>query len=337
MSALLALQAAAPQAPAAAAPAAAAPTAEALAGTTAPAEFLPQASSFAPPVDDAFLVLLWFATFLSIVIAGAFALLSWRGSEEADRPLLPRSSTRWAAVSAILLVAAFFVQGTRVRADMDVVPRGALPIRVAVQDGAFVFAYPNGYATGELHLPLGRPVRFVFDGAAEPYTFSAPAFRLQVAVPIGTRREAWVQATLAGEYTVRSTRTALKAGPALSAQSVVHDEGGFDKWYQDISGPPLDLPPLELGQRSYQMRGCTQCHSIDGSPLIGPSFKGFLAREHRMQDGAVVEPTDAYVAESLLDPQARIVEGFEPVMPSFRGRLHELEVAGLAAYIKSLQ
>ncbi len=149
-------------------------------------------------------------------------------------------------------------------------------------------------------------------------------------------RTAWVQATLAGEYPARSIVRPTAVKPELSSTIVVHPEAAFDKWYQDVSGPPLDLPPVELGQRSYQMRGCTQCHTTDGSKLVGPSFKGFLAREHRLSDGTVVEPSDAYITESILDPTAKVIQGFEPVMPSFKGRLHELEVAGLVAYIKSL-
>ena len=242
---------------------------------------------------------------------------------------------------------------------MEVAPRNALPIKVALGEQGFTFTYPNGYATGELHLPLDRAVRFVFAGASEPYSFSLPELRLSVSVPIATARNAWVQPTLAGEYTARSTTplarprrvaSATPAAPAApasaqplasfaapSAVAIVHPAGGYEKWYQDISGPPLDLPPLELGQRSYQMRGCTQCHTVDGTKSVGPSFLGFATREHRMKDGSVVDPSDDYVKESLLDPQAKVVEGFEPVMPSFRGRLHELEIAGLAAYIKSLQ
>lgn len=301
----------------------------------AASELLPRASTFAAPVDDAFVLILWFAVFLAIVVAGCFALLALRPGP-GTRGEAPRSLYRWSAVGALALVAVFFVQGARVWADMQVVPRGALPIRVALEEQGFAFTYPNGYATNELHLPIDRAVKLSFQGTSEPYTFAVPAFRLQVAVPIGTRKDAWVQPTLAGEYEARSTLAWSRAAE-LVATTTVHPEGGYEKWYQDISGPPLDLPPVELGQRSYQMRGCTQCHSVDGSKLVGPSFKGFLAREHRMQDGALVEPSDAYIAESILDPQAKVVAGFEPVMPSFKGRLHELEVAGLAAYIKSLQ
>lgn len=304
-------------------------------------ELLPKASTFASSIDDSFVLILWFAVFLSILVAGCFVLLVMRPGP-GGAGATSRSLFRWSAVGAFALVAVFFVQGARVWADMQVIPRGALPIRVALEEQGFTFTYPNGYVSNELHLPIDRPVKFSFLGASEPYTFSIPAFRTQIAVPAGVRpggisKDAWVQPILAGEYEARSTTPSLRPRAELVATATVHPEGGYEKWYQDISGPPLDLPPVELGQRSYQMRGCTQCHTIDGAKLVGPTFKGFATREHKLKDGSVVEPTDAYIAESINDPQAKIVEGFEPVMPSFKGRLHELEVAGLAAYIKSLQ
>ncbi|MCC6409014.1 MAG: c-type cytochrome [Planctomycetes bacterium] len=328
---------AAAQATAAQAPAAQAPVADAAAPVAQAAkELLPQASTFAASIDDSFLLILWFAVFLAIVVAGAFAIMVLRPSA-GTAGSTSRALYRWSAVGAFALVAVFFVQGARVWADMQVVPRGAVPVRVALEEKGWSFTYPNGYVTNELHLPIDRAVKLTFQGASEPYTFAVPAFRLQIAVPVGTRRDAWVQPTLAGDWEVRSTVPSLRKAEELVAQATVHAEGGYEKWYQDISGPPLDLPPVELGQRSYQMRGCTQCHTVDGAKLVGPTFKGFLAREHRMKDGSVVDPSDDYIKESILDPQAKVVEGFEPVMPSFKGRLHELEVAGLAAYIKSLQ
>lgn len=304
--------------------------------TQAAGELLPSASTFAAPIDDAFVLILWFAVFLAIVVFGSFGLMALRPGGGAPG-LSSRPFHRWTLIVACALVGVFFVQGARVWADMQVVPRGALPIKVALEEKGFTFTYPNGYVTNELHMPIDRAVKFSFLGASEPYTFAVPAFRMQVSVPVGTRRDAWVQPTLAGEFDARSTVPSLRKSEELVAVATVHAEGAYDKWYQDISGPPLDLPPLELGQRSYQMRGCTQCHTVDGSKLVGPSFKGFATREHKMKDGSIVEPTDDYIKESVQDPQAKVVEGFEPVMPSFKGRLHDLEIAGLAAYIKSLQ
>lgn len=300
----------------------------------------PAASSFAPEVDRALLLVAWFIVFLSVVSAGGLVLLALARRDPAGPhgagARAARKTARIVGAATLVLVAAFFVQGALAWADMQTIPRGAFLVRVGVGEKGFEFQYPSGFVADELHLGIDRAVKLDFAGAPEPYTFSVPAFRLQVAVDAETPRASWVQPTLAGEFAARSIARPRASKLDLSATIVVHPEGGFDKWYQDVSGPPLDLPPIELGLRSYQMRGCTQCHTTDGTKLVGPTFKGFLTREHRLKDGTVVEPSDAYIAESIVDSAAKIVEGYEPVMPSFRGRLHELEVAGLVAYIKSL-
>jgi cytochrome c oxidase subunit II len=296
------------------------------------AGILPQASSYAASVDRTFDLVTWFAVFLGVLVTGS--LLFVLVGPKAPAAKTSRHWLKYGALASLVLIAAFLVQGARVWADMQVVPRGAFPIRVALEEKGWSFTYPNGFASGELHLPLDRPVRFAFKGGPQPYTFAVPAFRLQVPVALERDCSAWVQATLAGEFDLRTT---LGTSAATSIKLLVHPEGGFDTWYEEISGPSLKLPPLELGAKSYQMRGCTQCHTIDGSKLVGPSFKGFLARVHKLKDGSVVEPTDEYIKESLQDPTAKVIEGFEPVMPSFRGKLKDQEIAGLAAYIKSLQ
>ncbi|MBK7878314.1 MAG: c-type cytochrome [Planctomycetes bacterium] len=313
-----------------------------LLAATTDAASLPSASTFAPAVDQTFLLAAWFAVFLVVLATGAMLLVlaGGRSSAPAGTGVLGSGARRVVqsgVLVSVLLVAGFLVHGAFVWADLQVVPRGALPVQVALGDKGWSFTYPNGYVATELHLPIDRPVKLRFQAAREPYTFSVPAFRLQVPVAQGEKRDAWVQATLAGEYELFSTLRPASPFALATAQTVVHAEGGYDKWYQDISGPPLDLPPVELGQRSYQMRGCTQCHTVDGTKLVGPSFKGFLAREHKLTDGQVVEPNDAYIQESIEDPTAKVLAGFEPVMPSFKGRLPEPEIKGLIAYIKSLQ
>ncbi len=305
------------------------------------ASALPQASTYAAAVDRSFLLAAWFAVFFAVLVAGALALALFGPRFDAGaRDAKPRPLARWitaAAAAAAVLFALVVVQGSLVWADVQTAPRGASVVQVRLNDGAYSFTYPNGYVANELHLPLDRPIVLALRGGPAPYTFTVPAFRLQAFAATGQDRQAWVQATQAGEFEARSTTFPRATDAAIAANVIVHEAGGFETWYAGISGPPLDLPPIELGARSYQMRGCTQCHSIDGSKLVGPSFKGFLARQHVLSDQSVVEPTDEYIRESLLDPTAKVVAGFEPVMPSFRGRLHDLEIAGLAAYIKSLQ
>lgn len=301
--------------------------------------FAPQASTYAAAVDRMVLLAAWFAVFLAVLVAGALALalLAPRESDGVERPRLSPRWVRAGVAGSAALCALVFVHGSIVWADVATAPRGALRVQVAFTERGFAFTYPNGVVTDELHLPIDRPVAFALRANRAPYTFAIPAFRLQAIAASARDGSAWVEANVAGEFEARSTVLASTTDAIPTARVLVHPEGGYDTWYQGISGPSLDLPPIELGRKSYEMRGCTQCHTTDGTKLVGPSFQGFATREHRLVDGTVVVPDEAYVLESITDPAAKVVEGFEPVMPSFKGRFHERELAGLAAYLRSLE
>jgi cytochrome c oxidase subunit II len=95
--------------------------------------------------------------------------------------------------------------------------------------------------------------------------------------------------------------------------------------------------PEEWGKIQYEQKGCATCHNVDGTRSKGPSWKGIWGKMEKLKGGGTVLVDEAYVRESMLQPQAKIVEGFDPIMPTFQGLLRENEIRGLVAYIKSLQ
>ena len=86
----------------------------------------------------------------------------------------------------------------------------------------------------------------------------------------------------------------------------------------------------------YQQRGCPQCHSIDGSVGIGPTFLGLFGSEEKLRDGGSVLVDENYVRESILNPQARVTAGYDPVMPTFQGRLRDEEIGAIIEFLKTL-
>ncbi len=115
----------------------------------------------------------------------------------------------------------------------------------------------------------------------------------------------------------------------------------YDIWEKGIGvddgGAVSSLPPAELGEKLYKEKGCNACHSIDGSVVIGPSFKGLYDRTGTLEDGNPYTADENYIIKSIYEPQEEMVEGFQPVMPSFKGILSEDEVDALIAYIKTLK
>jgi cytochrome c oxidase subunit 2 len=110
----------------------------------------------------------------------------------------------------------------------------------------------------------------------------------------------------------------------------------YQDWLANASDPGKGKTPEQFGAVLYQKRGCNACHSVDGSKGVGPSWKGIYGESVATNVGpATVD--EAYLKESMLAPAAKVVAGFQPVMPTFQGVLSDREVAALIAYIKSLK
>lgn len=201
------------------------------------------------------------------------------------------------------------------------------------------FTDNNGYEDGDLRVPIGEQVRLQVSHWEPEGT---PAANEPVSVSIG------------------STRVSLKNHSADSIHFIVESDGTYRWACNDV---PLTMivmkkPDLEalvhvadeaahptspagkvlLGQKLYTRKGCMACHSVDGSPRVGPSWKGIWGTTVKGADGSERSVDQAYVKESILTPQAFTVVGFPPgTMPAFDGQLSEIELASLVAYIQSLQ
>ncbi len=116
----------------------------------------------------------------------------------------------------------------------------------------------------------------------------------------------------------------------------VHEPGMFDKWLQENSDLIASMPPAEAGELLIRKRGCLQCHSLDGSALVGPTLKNVFGHEVALRDGSRVVADEDYIRQSILEPMASIVAGFEPVMPTYAGKLKDQEISAIIAYLKTI-
>lgn len=123
---------------------------------------------------------------------------------------------------------------------------------------------------------------------------------------------------------------------SMMAKVIVHEAGGYSKWLAEAANFLDKMSPAEGGETLYKRRGCAQCHSIDGSARIGPSFKGHFGKEEAFVGGETHEIDENYIRESILNPMAKIRAGYKPVMPSYQGQLNDKEIRAIIAYIKSL-
>lgn len=300
-------------------------------------------SSGAGAVDALFYFILAISVIFFLLIVTlmlVFVFKYRRRSPGEEPPRSPHHNTplelTWTIVPLILVVV-IFGWGFRVFLDMNTPPDNAYEVQVTGQKWKWLFTYDNGHVDENLHVPVDRPIRLVMTSEDVIHSFFVPAFRIKRDVVPGRYSSVWFDATTAGTYDVFCAEYCGTNHSNMLAKVVVHEPGGFETWMADAANFLDRMSPAEGGERLYRVRGCAQCHSVDGSGGIGPTFKGAFGHPVALQDGSTVTVDENYVRQSILDPQSQVVAGFEPVMPTYQGRLKDDEITAIIAYLKTLQ
>ncbi|MEZ4704911.1 MAG: cytochrome c oxidase subunit II [Bdellovibrionota bacterium] len=243
----------------------------------------------------------------------------------------------WTAIPTVLLVM-MFVWGFRVYLDMSIAPKDSIEIKVTGQKWFWTFTYPNGYVSpGELVVPLNKPVKTLISSRDVIHSMYIPAFRIKMDALPNRYTVAWFEATKPGTYPLFCTEYCGTSHSKMLATVKVLPYGEYLQWLDDMANMATGGDPVELGKKIYAKNACNTCHSLDGSTMVGPSWKGIWNASHQMADGTTVKVDENYIRESILNPQAKIRAGFQGVMPSYQGLLKEQEIEGVIAYIKSLE
>jgi len=301
-----------------------------------------QVSTVAPVVDNVFYIVYWISVlfFVGIVAVMLVFMVRYRRRKEGE-PVLKSPSHHlpieiiWTVVPLALVVWIFWI-GFKGYMELRTPPANSYQVAILGQRWNWNFTYPNGHTDGVLHVPVGVPVELTMSSQDVIHSFFVPEFRVKMDVLPGKYTKAWFQATKVGEYDVFCTEYCGTNHSAMRTKVIVQEPDAFQAWMADAADFIKNMPPAEAGKRVYEIRGCTQCHSTTGTPGIGPTFKDAFGKTETLRDGSKVAVDENYIRESLLEPQAKVVAGFEPVMPTFKGRLKDQEITVLIEFIKSL-
>jgi cytochrome c oxidase subunit 2 len=213
------------------------------------------------------------------------------------------------------------------------------------------FAYPGGpNGVDVLRVPAGRPVRLLLTSRDVIHSFFVPDFRIkQDAVP-GRYTETWFKANGPGRHQVFCAEYCGIGHSAMLGEVEVLEPAEFDAWLaearrntvlaaQDFPEDRLDprASLAENGRRLAAQYGCFKCHTVDGTRHIGPTWLDLYRKQEKLQDGHTVVADEAYLTESMMDPAAKIVAGYQNVMPTFQGRVPGPEIAAIVEFIKTLR
>ena len=313
---------------------------------------LPGISSFASQVDNAFLYILVISLifFLGIVFAMLFFVVKYHHKKHKESKDIHGSVTLevlWTVIPTILVISMFYF-GFKGFHNMRTVPADAMDVKVLGRMWSWMYTYENGFQTDTLVVPAGKPVKLTLESADVLHSFYIPVFRTkQDAVP-GMTNYLWFEATQPGEYDVLCAEyCGDRHSYMLSVVKVVPQEE-YEQWYASLpvtevvaagEGVDPEAAAAAMGERVYKLKGCMAGHSVDGTRLVGPSFKGIFGKEVTViADGVEkqVVADEEYIRRSILQPEVEKVKGFETIIMPPPG-LSDEEIEQVIAFIKTLK
>lgn len=304
--------------------------------------WLPDAASTNPAMDRVFNLTLIISSLLFALVVGLMVLFVVRYRRRPGR-VAPKSPSHnmlleatWTGIP-IVIVGVIFYQGFVAYMTMQTAPPGCYDLRVTARQWSWQFIYPNGYIDKELHVPAGEPVRLTMSSEDVLHGLWIPALRVKQDVVPGRYTTMWFQADKVGTYDLLCTQFCGDEHSNMLSAVVVQNRKDYDAWLKDAANYLKTLPPAEAGKVLFTRRGCSQCHSIDGTAGTGPSLKGIYGKPQKMNDGKTVDADDNYIRESILDPQAKVVAGYQPVMSTYKGLVSDDEITALIEFIKTLK
>jgi cytochrome c oxidase subunit 2 len=307
--------------------------------------YLPPANStIAGEVDALFYFIFYTAIvlFLLVISATGFFIFKYRrrGEKVLTSGLAHNTKLEivWTVIPTILVMIVF-IWGFRTYLKMSVAPRDSMEIKATGQKWFWTFDYPNGAnSTNDLYVPAGKPVRLLLSSQDVIHSFFVPDFRVKMDVLPNRYTITWFEAINPGDYDIFCTEYCGKGHSEMLGKVKVLAEADYEQW---LAKAAIDIPEgislEEAGAQLYQSKACITCHSIDGTPGVAPSFLDRFGKKEKLSDGNEILVDENYLRESILNPQAKVVLGFQPVMPTYQGVLKARQIDALIAYIKSLK
>lgn len=298
-------------------------------------------SNLAAGVDKAF-VFIFSIAFIFIVGITAFMIytvIKFNRKKGIPAKQFTGSTTLeiiWTVVPLVIVMMMFYF-GWVGFAPMRKPPKDAMVVTAIGRKWEWVFDYGNGMRAKELFLPVGKAVKIDLRSEDVNHSFFIPAFRVKEDAIPGYDNFLWFIPNNTGSFEILCTEYCGLLHSAMLSKARIVEQNEYDKWFEELkkTGNKPDDPGLVLLRNT----GCLACHSIDGSKLVGPSFKGLFGSQRKVLEGnaeKTVTADDSYINRSVYTPDSEIVSGFNKgLMKSYKGTLSESDLAIIVTYIKT--
>jgi cytochrome c oxidase subunit II len=296
----------------------------------------PQASSIAGEVDALALLMLIASLLIAVAIFVCIVVFCVKYRRRPDNVIgqPDRHTTAvevtWTVIPLLLCMIPF-VWGAQIYLAQAQPPSNALEVYVVAKQWMWKTEQPGGQEEiNTLHVPIGQAVKLTMTSQDVIHSFYVPAFRVKADVLPDRYTTIWFTATQPGQYTLYCAQYCGTDHAAMLGQVVAMTPGEYANWLN--TGPTAFQSPAAQGRKMFQQYGCVDCHETGHAPPL----QGLFGQPVLLSDGSTVIADQNYIRQKLLTPSATIPAGYQPIMPSFAGRLSEEDILALIAYIESI-
>jgi cytochrome c oxidase subunit II len=300
--------------------------------------FPEQASTIAPRVDNLYFFIVAVTAFFAVLVS--VVVIVFAVKYRTDDPLAVGSRIHgsiplelgWSIIPFIIAVV-IFAWAADVFFDIVRPPDQTLEVYATGKRWMWKFQHIDGQnEINELHVPVGRAVKVTFTSEDVLHSMYFPSFRVKADAIPGRYSTVWFTPNKVGEYHLFCAEYCGTRHSGMVGRVVVMEPAAYQSW---LSGTLGTTSLSQRGEQLFNDLACNTCHRTDGSGR-GPSLVAKFGKQERLESGTITVD-ESYVRESILMPQAKLVLGYKPLMPTFQGLVSEENVLALVEYVKSLQ
>jgi cytochrome c oxidase subunit 2 len=289
-------------------------------------------------MDALFFFLVAISVFFGVLIAAVlvFFVVRYRRRHADERPAAIEGSLAleltWTLIP-LAIVTVVFLWSAKIFFTAHSVPKDAIQINVVGKRWMWKVQHMTGRREiNELHVPVGVPVKITLTSEDVIHSFFVPAFRVKKDAVPGRYNTTWFEATKPGRYHLFCAEYCGTEHSGMIGSVIAMEPTEFQDW---LAGGTPGVSLASAGEQLFQELACITCHRAD-SGARGPNLEGIFGKQVRLTNGEVVMADESYVRESIVAPSAKIVEGYQPIMPTFKGIISEESLLQLVVYIETL-
>jgi cytochrome c oxidase subunit 2 len=248
----------------------------------------------------------------------------------------------WTVIPTILVMVMFYY-GWAGWAPMRTAPKDTFNVTITGRMWNYTFQYENGKQTDTLYVPQNKAVKMKLVSMDVIHGFYIPAFRIKEDVVPGREKMSWFIPEREGSFELFCSEYCGMNHSYMYTYVKVLPQDKFNAWYVDttkVAEAAVDSPTA-TGKRIMKNIGCFACHTVDGTKLVGPSFKGIYGHTATVITGGnerEITVDDAYIKKSIYEPNADVVKGFNKgLMQPYVGQLSEGDISQIIEYLKTLK